>query len=116
MLNISPRFVTARKYRTFVLFDENGRGHDAILGYYCSCKNGLRTVGCCSHTMTVIYYLGFAQYNGGVKEPSQHSRDVFKRQQNDDGEHDTDDDVEHDTDNEELFEYDEADDEYLTAV
>lgn len=77
MLNIKSRFVSARKYRTFVLYNSIGSGSSSILGYYCSCKNGLRTVGCCSHTMTIIYYLGYAQHNGGVREPSQHLRNVF---------------------------------------
>lgn len=104
MLNIKSRFVSARQYRTFVLYDSNAHGSNAILGYYCSCKNGLRTVGCCSHTMTVIYFLGFAQYNGGVREPSPHLRNVFNRRQAD----------EPDTD---VEEYDEnSDEEYLATI
>lgn len=90
MINIKSRFVSARKYRAFVLYDANKQGADTILGYYCSCKNGLRTVGCCSHTMTIIYYLGFAQYNGGVREPSKHLREVFNRTNHDENEPDTD--------------------------
>lgn len=108
MLNIKSRFVSARQHRTFVLYDSNGQGPSVILGYYCSCKNGLRTVGCCSHTMTVIYYLGFAQYNGGVKEPSQHLRNVFIRRQTED---EPDTDTEEYDGNEENF-----DDEYLSMI
>lgn len=81
MINIKSRFVSARKYRAYVLYDANKQDVGSVLGYYCSCKNGLRTVGCCSHTMTIIYYLGWAQHNGGIKEPSTHLRDVFNRRQ-----------------------------------
>lgn len=42
--------------------------------------------------MTIIYYLGLAQYNGGIKEPSKHLRDVFNRRQDED-EPDTDTEV-----------------------
>lgn len=108
MLNIKSRFVAARTYRSFVLFDENGHGRDVILGYYCSCKNGLRTVGCCSHTMTTVYYLGYAQYNGGIKEPSKHLRDIFNHQQ-------VENENEIDTDIEEWQE-NEDDDEYLSMI
>ena len=34
----------------------------SILGYCCSCTPGLRTVGCCSHITTLIWYLGFGRY------------------------------------------------------
>ncbi len=34
----------------------------SILGYCCSCTPGLRTVGCCSHVATLIWYLGFRRY------------------------------------------------------
>lgn len=33
-------------------------GFEAISGYYCSCKVGERTLGCCSHVTSVVRYLG----------------------------------------------------------
>lgn len=113
MLNIKSRFVSARQHRTFVLYDVNGHGPSAILGYYCSCKNGLRTIGCCSHTMTVIYYCGFAQYNGGVREPSIHLRNTFNRAQaRNEFNADTDTDTEEYEDGREIID----DEEYLSMI
>lgn len=81
MIDIKSRFVNARKYRSFVLFNPEGCSANAILGYFCTCKNGLRTLGCCSHVMTLLYYFGFAQRNNGIKEPSPHLRNIFDREQ-----------------------------------
>lgn len=72
MTVLRSRFKSAQKYRTFVLINRIGNGSDSILGYCCSCKVGARTIGCCSHVMTMIYYLGYAQYNGGVPKKAKH--------------------------------------------
>lgn len=77
MAVLGSRFKSMQKYRTFVLFNRIGHSTDAILGYCCTCKNGLRTVGCCSHVMCMIYYLGYAQYNGGVEMKSKHLLNIF---------------------------------------
>ncbi|KAL0870703.1 hypothetical protein ABMA27_005645 [Loxostege sticticalis] len=31
-------------------------------GYYCNCLVGNRTVGCCCHTMSIIWCLSWARY------------------------------------------------------
>lgn len=80
MLIIKSRFVKAKEHNSFVAFNSGGSGFNEILGYFCMCKNGLRTLGC-SHIMTILFYFGFAQYNGGVREPSPHLRNVFDREQ-----------------------------------
>lgn len=105
MIDLKSRFVNARTYRSYVLFDSEGNDANAVLGYFCSCKNGLRTVGCCSHVMTLLYYLGFAQRSIGIKEPSPHLRNIFDREQyklNEYQEVDTDDEEYIDED-EEIF-------------
>lgn len=30
---------------------------------YCTCLVGNRTVGCCAHTMTVLWYLSWGRFN-----------------------------------------------------
>lgn len=50
------RFSSSKKHRTYVLIDSNGEGETAVLQYCCGCYSGLRTVGCCSHIMCVIWY------------------------------------------------------------
>lgn len=41
--------------------DLNAEGKDIVVAYCCSCKNRLRTVGCCSHVMVVIWYTLFIE-------------------------------------------------------
>lgn len=77
MLNINSRFISGKVWRALILFSRIKSGKESILEYCCSCKVGQRTVGCCSHVMTALYYLGFAQYNGGVKEKAKHLRNFF---------------------------------------
>lgn len=57
LINMKSRYVSAKVHATYVLFDLNKAGVNSIIGYTCSCLTGLRTIGCCSHTLTLIYYL-----------------------------------------------------------
>lgn len=79
MAQQKSRFVSSSKYRSYVLFDLDGTDYNCILEYCCECKVGKRTVGCCSHVMTIIYYLSFAQYNNGIPKIAKHLDNVFDR-------------------------------------
>ena len=35
---------------------------DPVQSWYCQCKAGARTLGCCAHVASVIWYLGFARH------------------------------------------------------
>lgn len=76
-INIGSRFISGKQWKPFVLFSRVSSGYDAILGYCCNCKVGLRTVGCCSHVMTILYFLGYAQYNGNLKQKAKHLENVL---------------------------------------
>lgn len=54
---MASRFSNRKHHRTFVMFDKKGSGTNALIAYTCTCKNGLRTIGCCSHTMAVVWYV-----------------------------------------------------------
>lgn len=62
LVNFKSRFQSARTHSSYVLFDTNAEGKDVVKAHCCSCKNGLRTVGCCSHVMTIIWYLYFIDH------------------------------------------------------
>ncbi|KAJ8676789.1 hypothetical protein QAD02_012576 [Eretmocerus hayati] len=47
------------------------------LFYYCQCKNGARTIGCCAHVMSVIWFLGHARYFPSVTTPARFLDDFF---------------------------------------
>ena len=34
-----------------------------LKGWYCECKNGARTLGCCCHIASVIYFLALGRYS-----------------------------------------------------
>lgn len=75
MANLKSRFVSQSIHRTFVLINKNESSRGSILAYCCSCKAGNRTVGCCSHVMSILYFVTYAR--NGVKEVSHHLKQVF---------------------------------------
>lgn len=76
MANLKSRYVSGTVHRTFVLIDKKIKTYKAVIGYSCSCRAGNRTAGCCSHVMSIIYYVTYAR--NGVKEVSKHLKKVFE--------------------------------------
>lgn len=56
MIQLKSRHRSQKHYNSFILINTIGSGEDVVLGYCCECYNGLRTVGCCSHVMTLIWF------------------------------------------------------------
>lgn len=61
---MNSRYCSEKCHHIFVLVDKAKTGRDSIREYYCTCESDARTVGCCSHIMTIVWYLGYAQYEG----------------------------------------------------
>lgn len=57
LVNMRSRFISQKSHKAYTLVDLNGTGSEVIIAYCCSCKNGLRTIGCCSHVTTIIWYV-----------------------------------------------------------
>lgn len=76
--SMTSRFRSGKTHKSYILADAAKDGPDAILGYCCQCRHGLRTVGCCSHVATTIYYLSFARHNGGIRPIAGHVDDFFR--------------------------------------
>ena len=57
---IDSRFQKNKNRKPLVLFDTSKTGPVAISEYWCNCDSGARTAGCCSHVMSVIWYLCYA--------------------------------------------------------
>lgn len=66
---IQSRFSRSKSHNTWIKFDQNSVGFKAVQGYYCSCKVGERTLGCCSHVTTVLRYLGHDRHHPSTKTP-----------------------------------------------
>lgn len=90
-VKMMSRFRSRKKYRSFILADLNKSGPSAIISHYCECKHGLRTVGCCSHVATTLFYLCFARHHGGVAAVSPHLDRFFEQQHEREPESETDD-------------------------
>lgn len=78
MTNLKSRFVSNRVHRVFVLRDKSKLGVDSVLQYCCDCKVGSRTVGCCSHVMSLLYHVSYAPSIGGVTRIASHLDGVFE--------------------------------------
>lgn len=84
MMKLSSRFQSNVTRRTFLLMDrriidENDTVDErSVLGYYCDCYNGWRTVGCCSHITTLIMFLLVTKGND-LGNPSAFLNDFFNQ-------------------------------------
>lgn len=67
---IQSRHIRAKIYFTYIYYAANVNGRKAILETYCSCIHGRRTLGSCSHIMSIIYYLGFARHEPHINQPA----------------------------------------------
>ena len=71
---IYSRHTNQQKYEAWVWYRETApelqdTGED-IKGWCCDCKAGARTVGCCAHVASVIWYLGYARHLPVLPAPS----------------------------------------------
>jgi len=76
---VYSRHTNAAKYQLWVQFqDEDVEDDDQlprpfeepIRGWYCRCKQGARTLGCCAHIASIIWYLGYARHEQNMRYPS----------------------------------------------
>ena len=60
-VKIRSRFSSAVIHNTWIEYSKNP--NQPITNWYCSCRAGARVLGTCSHTTSVLWYLGYAQYD-----------------------------------------------------
>lgn len=53
--NSVSRFRSATIHKTYVLLNFSNQKFE-VKGYCCTCRHGCRTVGCCGHVMSLIWY------------------------------------------------------------
>ena len=61
-VRIQSRHVSAKKYFLWVRYSDSENADDPISAWYCQCKAGMRTVGCCAHVASVLWYLGYSRH------------------------------------------------------
>ncbi|XP_026741645.1 uncharacterized protein LOC113503762 [Trichoplusia ni] len=71
---IKSRHTSRREYYTYSLYDELPSFEDqlrnGILSYRCNCVSSNRTVGCCAHILTILWYLVWTRYQEAVFSPA----------------------------------------------
>lgn len=77
MARLKSRFRSKKTHDVFILIDLKGHKKDAVVGYCCECHNGLRTVGCCSHVMCVIWYALHIKIPGKMPQPASFLNNFF---------------------------------------
>ena len=68
-IRIQSRHVNAKQYFCWIEYN-SGNANAQIVAWFCQCKAGQRTVGCCAHVASVIWYLGHARHQE-QREPLQ---------------------------------------------
>ncbi|CAK1587675.1 unnamed protein product [Parnassius mnemosyne] len=74
---IASRHISRKIYFIYILISGNDTGRSAIKKYCCNCIVGRRTVGCCAHVMTVIWYLGWARHQTNILPHAQFLDDIL---------------------------------------
>lgn len=64
------------KYNSYITYWPNENSVDKIDGWLCTCKCGKRTVGCCSHCASLIYYLSYGRHKG-LTNPAASLESIF---------------------------------------
>ena len=78
-LNIRSRHRSNTEYRVYVEYEPyDDSDVNSIKRYCCDCKNGLRTVGCCAHVATVLYYLSHARFQAVIHRPAHQLTGLFE--------------------------------------
>ena len=77
LINVQSRHSNATKFRSYVKYKPNLDSHQSIEGWYCTCKNGSRTVGCCSHISSVIFFFSCGRYNENLRIPNSNLLSIF---------------------------------------
>lgn len=76
-IRLYSRFRNNTRHQIFIQFNdaavenqEQNREIVPLLGHYCTCKSGAKTLGCCAHIASVLWYLGYARHEAHIKYPS----------------------------------------------
>lgn len=81
---IKSRHHSGKTYYTYLLMARQGvNWDDQIISHYCSCICGQRTVGCCAHIMTIVWYLGWARHQAIISAPASFLDNVLVREEDD---------------------------------
>ena len=65
-VKLRSRHVTSKVYYIWIEYAAGGSTAEAITGWYCTCPNGARLVGCCAHIAAGMWYLSYARHDDSL--------------------------------------------------
>lgn len=74
---INSRFRSVTKHHVYVKYKPFVNEISRLLGWYCTCPVGARTVGCCSHIAVIIYYFAYEKFQPESTNPASHLMNIF---------------------------------------
>ena len=77
LAKIQSRHVSQREYKILVKYNPESSGIESIIGHYCSCKSGLRTLGCCAHIGAIVLLLSHMSYDSAEFNPAKKIHSLF---------------------------------------
>lgn len=83
MVRIKSRFRSNKTHDAYVLIDKTCKRkskvneENTVLAYCCSCQSGLRTVGCCSHVMCLIWFTLHIKNRNDMHMPAEFLNNFF---------------------------------------
>ncbi|XP_058810427.1 uncharacterized protein LOC131675459 [Phymastichus coffea] len=80
-IQVRSRHISAKTYNCYIEYTPNSIGYGGVKRYYCECANGMRTVGCCSHIASVIYFLSHARYLSKIIRPTEKLTKIYQEKE-----------------------------------
>lgn len=74
---VRSRHINSKTYKCYIHYDGDNVGLSAIQGYCCSCANGLRTIGSCSHVAALIFHLSYGRFLSKTIRPAETLTNLF---------------------------------------
>ncbi|KAL6431970.1 hypothetical protein ACFW04_007420 [Cataglyphis niger] len=78
-LQVPSCHINWKIYRCFLKYKPNNVGISGLLQYACDYENRGRTVGCCSHVASIVYYLAHARYLSKIFKPAEILSKMFQQ-------------------------------------
>ena len=70
-VKLQSRHSRSKLYQAYLLCDLNQTSVQSIIGFYCQCLQGARSVSPCAHVSSVIWFLGHGRHLEIIRIPSE---------------------------------------------
>ena len=91
-MRIQSRHCFFKSYLLWVSYNA-GDGDETITGWFCHCKAGARTAGCCAHIASVLWYLGYQHHSSDELPSGSNPAELFLNAADEDWDSEDDDET-----------------------